>query len=115
MKAYSRLTAIAPTAVVCFAATSFGSAIALAGAQESLVRPAPGVALSLLLLLGVEVWPGVLAGVFLAAITAREPALVALATAAGVALEAVVAARLLRRFAGLDQTFDTLRHAVGLT
>ena len=114
MKAPSRLTAIASTAVVCFAATSVGNAIALAGAQELLVRPATGVALSLLLLLGVEVWPGVLAGVFLAAITARDPALVALATAAGIALEAVVAARLLRRFAGLDRTLGTLRQAVGL-
>ena len=52
MKAPSRLTAIASTAVVCFAATGFGNAIALAGAQESLVRPATGAALSLLLLLG---------------------------------------------------------------
>ena len=114
MKAPSRLTAIASTAVVCFAATSVGNAIALAGAQELLVRPATGVTLSLLLLLGVEVWPGVLAGVFLAAITAHDPALVALATAAGIAIEAVVAARLLRRFAGLDRTLDTVRQAMGL-
>src|ERR1700761_5827369 len=114
MKAHSRLTSIASTAVVCFAATSLGDAIALAGTHELLVRPATGAAVSLLLLLGTEVWPGVLIGALLSATITREPAVVALAIASGTPLEAVVAARLLRRFAGLDHTLDTARQAMGL-
>jgi diguanylate cyclase (GGDEF)-like protein/PAS domain S-box-containing protein len=114
MKASTRLTAIASTAVVCFAAASFGDAIASAGAQGSLVRPATGLAVSLLLLLGVEAWPGVLVGALFASFTARQPALLALITASGTTLEVIVAVRLLRRFAGLDRALDTVRQAIGL-
>jgi hypothetical protein len=75
------------------------------GRRSGIAREAgDGRGLSLLLLLGVEVWPGVLVGVFLAAITAREPALVALATAAGIALEALSPPGSFCRFAGLDRT-----------
>ncbi len=114
MKAPSRISALASTAVVCLVASKLGDAMAFAGAQAAFVRPANGVALALLLLFGPDLWPGILVGAFLANSTSSEPSLVAFAVAAGVTLEAVVAARLLRRFAGVDRTLDSVRHAIGL-
>jgi diguanylate cyclase (GGDEF)-like protein/PAS domain S-box-containing protein len=114
MKIPSRLAAIALIAVLYLAAARFGFTMAFTAEQVSLVWPPTGLALSVLLLFGPDLWPGILLGAFLANITSHEPVAVALAIAAGNTLEAVIAARLLRRFAGLDQTLDTLRQAVGL-
>ena len=114
MKARSRITALASTALVCLAAVKFGDAIAVTGAQGAFVRPAAGVALAWLLLFGLDLWPGILLGAFLALVTGGDPAVVSFAIASGVTLEAVVAVRLLQRVAGLDRTLDTVRHAIGL-
>jgi len=86
MKAPSRITALASTAVVCLVASKLGDAMAFAGAEAAFVRPATGVALALLLLFGPDLWPGILVGAFLANSTSSEPALVAFAIAAGVTL-----------------------------
>src|SRR3954451_8407553 len=114
MKTATRLAAISSIAVVYVAAAKFGLTMAFTAEQVSLVWPPSGLALSALLLCGVDLWPGILIGAFLANITLHEPTLVALAIAAGNTCEAVLAARLLRRFAGLDESLDTLRQAVGL-
>jgi diguanylate cyclase (GGDEF)-like protein/PAS domain S-box-containing protein len=106
--------AISSIAVVYLAAAKFGLTMAFTAAQVSLVWPPTGLALSALLLFGVELWPGILIGAFLANVTSHEPILVALAIAAGNTCEAVLAVRLLRRFAGLDQTLDIFRQAVGV-
>jgi diguanylate cyclase (GGDEF)-like protein/PAS domain S-box-containing protein len=91
-----------------------GSAMTLDGDQVTLVSPAAGVALAALLLCGPQAWPGVLLGAVFANPTAHQPMLVTLAIAAGQTLHAAIAARLLRHFAGLDRTIDTLRQALGL-
>src|SRR3954451_15742485 len=114
MKTATRLAAISSIAVVYVAAAKFGLTMAFTAEQVSLVWPPTGLALSALLLFGLDLWPGILVGAFLANITSHEPTLVALTIAAGNTCEAVIAARLLRRFAGLEQTLDTFRQAVGL-
>ncbi|MGH9143250.1 MAG: MASE1 domain-containing protein [Vicinamibacterales bacterium] len=114
MKIPARLVAIASIALVYVAAAKFGFTMAFAAEQVSLVWPPTGLALSVLLLYGLDLWPGILIGAFVANLTSHEPTLVALAIAAGNTLEAASAAWLLRRFSGLDQTLDTLRQALGL-
>ena len=114
MKLPSRLAAIASIAVVYLAAAKLGFLMALTAEQVSLVWPPTGLALSVLLLFGLDLWPAILIGAFLANVTTHEPPLVALAIAVGNTLEAVVAAHLLRRYAKLDRTLDTLGQALGL-
>jgi diguanylate cyclase (GGDEF)-like protein/PAS domain S-box-containing protein len=114
MKAHSRITALASTAGVCFATATLGDALAFPDTHGAFVLPATGAALALLLLFGAELWPGILLGVLLAHITGGDGAAIAFAIASGVTLEAIIAERLLRRFAGLDRTLDAVRHAIGL-
>ena len=114
MKAPSRVSTIASTAAVCLAAAKLSDAMTFAGADGAFMRLTTGLALALLLFLGLDVWPGILLGVFLAHVTASEPAVVAFVIAFGVTLEAVIGARVLRRFAGLGRSLDTVRHAIGL-
>src|SRR5436305_9140577 len=98
MKTAFRLAAVASIAAVYLAAAKFGFTMAFTAEQVSLVWPPTGLALSVLLLFGLDLWPGVLLGAFLANVTSHEPTLVALAIAAGNTCEAVLAVRLLRRF-----------------
>jgi len=114
MKTSLRLTAIASIAVAYLAAAKLGFTVALTAEQVTPIFPPAGLALSALLVFGPRVWPGILLGAFLANVTTHEPVLVALAIAVGNTLEAIIAARLLRRFARFDQTLDTLQHALGL-
>ena len=114
MKTSLRLTAIASIAVAYLAAAKLGFTVALTAEQVTPIFPPAGLALSALLVFGPRVWPGILLGAFLANVTTHEPVLVALAIAGGNTLEAIIAARLLRRFARFEQTLDTLQHALGL-
>ena len=72
-------------------AAKFGFTMAFTAEQVTLVWPPSGLALAALLLLGMDVWPGVFLGAFVANVTTHEPALVALDIAAGNTLEAVAA------------------------
>jgi len=114
MKTSLRLTAIASIAVAYLAAAKLGFTLAFTAEQVTPIFPPTGLALSALLVFGPQVWPGILLGAFLANVTTHEPVLVALAIAGGNTLEAIIAARLLRRFARFEQTLDTLQHALGL-
>jgi diguanylate cyclase (GGDEF)-like protein/PAS domain S-box-containing protein len=114
MKTSLRLTAIVSIALAYLAAAKLGFTLAFTAEQVTPIFPPTGLALSALLVFGPRVWPGILLGAFLANITTHEPVLVALAIAGGNTLEAIVAARLLRRFARFEQTLDTLQHALGL-
>ncbi|HEY1911628.1 MAG TPA: MASE1 domain-containing protein [Vicinamibacterales bacterium] len=114
MKTPSRLIAVATVTVAYVAAARFGFAIALTADHVTFVWPPSGVALSALLLLGVDVWPGILLGALAASISAHDPLPVAAAVGIGNTLEAVIAAKLLRRVVRLDQSLDTLRQALGL-
>lgn len=86
------------------------------------VWPPTGVALAALLLGGLRLWPGVALGVFVTVGLDVQPMPLpivlppggVLAMTAGNTLEAVLAAWLIRRFAGFAGTFDRVREVVGL-
>src|SRR5436189_120572 len=63
-------------AAVYVTAAKFGFTMAYTAEQVTLVWPPAGLALSALLLLGTEVWPGILLGAFVANATANEPLIV---------------------------------------
>ena len=114
MKTPSRLAVVASIAVVYVVTARFGFAIALTAEHVTFVWPPSGVALSALLVLGADVWPGILLGALVASVSAHDPLPVAAVIAVGNTLEAVIAASLLRRYVRLDRTLDTLRQALGL-
>ncbi|HEY6948132.1 MAG TPA: MASE1 domain-containing protein, partial [Gemmatimonadales bacterium] len=87
-------------AAVYYGAARLGLRYASMGVSVSLVWPPTGIAVAALILLGYRYWPGVALGAFLANTATSVPAGAAAAVAAGNALEALVAAYLLRRAAG---------------
>ena len=76
------------------------------GHLGKIVWPASGFALACLLLYGVELWPGVALGAFLAGVTNSGQVLYSLITAAGNSLEVISAALLLRRVARFDPAWS---------
>jgi diguanylate cyclase (GGDEF)-like protein/PAS domain S-box-containing protein len=114
MRSRSALVTIAVTAVVYVCAAKFGFTMAFTAEQVTLVWPPTGFALAILLGYGTGAWPGVFIGAFLANATAHEPLAIAACIATGNTLEAVVGAYLLRRYTGLGDSLDRLRHALGL-
>src|SRR5580765_6461219 len=87
-------------AAVYLAAAKLGLTTAFTAQQVTLVWPPTGLSLGILMLLGPDLWPGLLLGAFVANLTAHQPVAVALAVAAGNTLEAMTGAWLLRRFVG---------------
>ncbi len=114
MNLKARLCTFVAMAAVYVAAAKFGFTMALTAEQVTLVWPPTGLALAILLQYGHQLWPGILLGAFLANITSHEPLIVAVAIAAGNTAEAVLAARLLRRYAPLGDSLSRLRQALGL-
>ena len=102
-------------AIAYFLAAKLGLTLATVGVTITLVWPPSGVAVAAMLLRGRRVWPGVAIGAFLANATTDAPIIVALFTAAGNPLEAVVAASLLRRVRGFDPSLERTRDVVALT
>ena len=107
-----RLWLIAATVYV--AAAKLGFTMAFTAEQVTLVWPPTGLALAAMLIVGDEVWPGIFLGAFIANITTNEPFGVALGIATGNTLEAVAAARLMRRFAGTTFSGSWLRSMLGV-
>ncbi len=105
-------------ALVYIAAATLGSTITLPSDQLRLVSPAAGIALAALLLLGDEERRdgvvGLFAGAVIANLIAREPLLTVLPIAIGNTLEAVVAAWLIRRFAGTPLSRSWLRCMIAI-
>ena len=102
--------------IVYFAAGKLGLSVAYVHPSATAVWPCTGIALAALLVLGYEVWPGILLGAFLVNITTAGSALVCLGIAVGNTLESLVGAYLVNRFAGgrkaIEQTPDFLRFAL---
>ena len=114
MRSRSALVTMAVTATVYVCAAKFGFTMAFTAEQVTLVWPPTGFALAILLAYGTAAWPGVFIGAFLANATAHEPLAIAACIATGNTLEAVVGTYLLRRYTGLGDSLDRLRHALGL-
>src|SRR5581483_2235181 len=84
-------------AAAYFGAAKLGLSMAFVSRQVSPVWPPTGLALALVLLLGVRMWPAVFVGALLANATAGEPLATALGIAAGNTLEALAGRWLVRR------------------
>ena len=105
----------AGVAVAYFLAAKLGLLLATVGVTVTLVWPPSGVAVAAMLLRGPRVWPGVALGAFLANVTTDAPTAVAIFTAVGNPLEAVVAVLLLRRVRDFRASLERVRDVIALT
>ena len=97
-------------AAVYYGAARLGLRYASMGVSVSLVWPPSGIAVAALTLLGSRYWPGVALGAFLANLGTAVPLGAAAGIASGNALEALLAAYLLRRAAGGRPDLENLGH-----
>src|SRR5436309_2709344 len=81
------IVAILSLAAVYFSLGKFGLSLAFINASASAVWPPTGVALAVLLLFGLRLWPGIFIGAFLVNITTQGSVLTTLGIAAGNTLE----------------------------
>ena len=109
------VTWVLVVAAAYFLAAKLGLTLATVGVTVTLVWPPSGVAVAALLLRGRRVWPGVAIGAFLANATTVAPFEVALFTAVGNPLEAVVAAWLLTRVRDFSASLERARDVLVLT
>jgi signal transduction histidine kinase len=84
-------------ATVYFATAKLGLELAMAARQVSIIWPATGLALALLVLRGRRLWPAILLGAFAANVLNDTSVLASAGIAAGNALEALIGATLLQR------------------
>ncbi len=106
--------AVASLAAAYFLAAKAGLTVAVASQQVSAVWPPSGIALAVVCLLGIRVWPGIAIGAFLANVTSHEPVATALAIACGNTLEALVALWLLKRVVQFNPRLERFQDAFGL-
>src|SRR5438105_12500700 len=84
-------------AALYFATARLGLDLAQVAKQVSIIWPATGLALALLVLRGRRMWPAILIGAFAANYLSDAPVLTSAGIAAGNALEALIGATLLQR------------------
>jgi signal transduction histidine kinase len=82
------------------AAGKLGLSLAFVNASASPVWPPTGIAIAAMLIFGTRVWPAIFVGAFIVNVTTAGSVATSLAIAAGNALEGVVGATLVDRFAG---------------
>lgn len=99
---------IGVTAVYFFSG-KLGLLLAVVNASATAVWPPTGIALAVLLIWGYRLWPAIFTGAFLVNITTQGPLETTLGIAIGNTLEALVAAGLVRKFAGGSNCFDRVR------
>jgi PAS domain S-box-containing protein len=101
-----------------YAAGRLGLSLAFVNASTSAVWPPTGIALAALLLLGRQAWPVVAIGAFLVNLSTSGAVVASVAIAAGNTLEALVAVRLIQRYArgvsAFDRTPDILRFSLAV-
>jgi len=95
-----RLIRIFLLTAIYFAGGKFGLTLAFVHPSATAVSPSLGIGLGVLLILGYEVWPGILLGAFLVHLTTAGTVTTSIAIAVGNTLEAVTGAFLVYRFAG---------------
>src|SRR5439155_3912547 len=81
----------------------------------ALIWPPSGMALAAMLLFGYRLWPGLAVGALLTTAAANAPLGLAVGTAIGYPLEALVGAYLLRRLVEFQNSLARLRDVLGLT
>lgn len=92
-------------ALIYLVVGKLGLALAVVNPSATAIWPPTGIALAACLVLGYNVWPGVLVGAFLVNITTSGAIATSLAIAIGNTLEALVGAYLVNRFAGGRHVF----------
>jgi PAS domain S-box-containing protein len=97
-------------AALYFGCGVFGLSLALVNKSASAVWPPSGLALAALLLRGTGLWPGVFVGAFLVNLSTQGSMATSLAIATGNTLEAIVAAKLVIRFANGALAFDRTKN-----
>ncbi|MBI3799243.1 MAG: MASE1 domain-containing protein [Deltaproteobacteria bacterium] len=105
--------------VVIFALAYFGVArlgvlLSIVLGHNTLIWPPTGLALATLLLFGVQLWPGIALGTFLASVATGIPLAVACGVSLGNTLEALLAVFLLQRVVGFQNTLERLTDVFGL-
>src|SRR5262245_50888366 len=105
-----RLAAIAAVAAAYYGAGKLGLSLAFVNASATAVWPSTGIAIAALLVLGTDVWPGVMIGAFLVNLTTAGTVATSLAISSGNTLEALIAVHLVRRFASGVRVFDQPQH-----
>jgi signal transduction histidine kinase/integral membrane sensor domain MASE1/AmiR/NasT family two-component response regulator len=108
------LAGLVAVAAGYFAAAKLGLSLAFLAEQVTVVWPASGIALAVLLLFGYRYWPGIALGAFVVNWMTHEPVGVALGIATGNTLEAVLGAWLLRKGVGFANSLDRLRDVLAL-
>lgn len=98
--------AIGSLAVVYFAAGKLGLTLAFVHPSATAVWPPAGIALAALLILGYEVWPGILLGAFVVNLTTAGTVATSIGIATGNTLEALMGAYLVTKLAGGRKAFD---------
>src|SRR5512134_1054347 len=101
------------TATAYIASAKLGLSLAFVAEQVTVVWPPTGIALAVLLLFGLQAWPGLAVGAFAANLTTNEPGPVAAAIAMGNTLQALAGAWLLGRI-GFGTQLDRLRDVFAL-
>ena len=92
-------------AVLYFAAAKISLLLAIPPGYATAVWPPSGVAVAAVLLAGNRMWPGVWLGAALANLAVQASGVAALLLGTGNALEALVAAALIRRLIGIPTFF----------
>ena len=100
---------IAALAVLYFLGGRLGLSLAFVNSSASAVWPPTGIAVAGLILFGRELWPGVALGAFAVNLAASGSPVVSLMIAIGNALEALIAARLIGRYANGARVFERTR------
>jgi diguanylate cyclase (GGDEF)-like protein len=102
----SRLLVLSLLTLAYFVAGKFGLSLAFVNPNTTVVWPPTGIALAAFLILGDYAGIGVLLGAFLVNFTTSGAVLSSLAVAIGNALEGLIGARLVNRFAHGTKAFD---------
>ncbi len=105
------LLKLALVALVYYFSAKFGLSLAYSYKQVSLVWPPTGISLAILLLFGLDLWPGIAIGAFFINLATLEPVRTALGVAGGNTLEALIGAFLLTKFA-FNKSFERVRDVI---
>jgi signal transduction histidine kinase/ActR/RegA family two-component response regulator len=97
---------------IYFVAGKLGLTLAFVNASATAVWPPTGLAIAALLLLGIEFWPAILVGAFAVNVTTSGDLPSSVGIAVGNTLEAVIATRLVDRWAGGRTAFERSQHVL---
>lgn len=109
------LGSIAVVALLYVLGAKLGLSLALSVKQITTVWPPSGLAIAVLILFGMRMWPGIFIGALVANAITSEPVGVATGIAAGNTLEGVLAAWLVTRVVSFRPTLSRVSDVVGLT